>query len=119
MRLSSVVSLKPLAPSDRSSSSSKATNNSSSSPITGTKSKPDSGTPVPPAAASRPSFPFLVLGWCRRVGGTLRVMAGVPDYDRYVSHMRAHHPTEPPQSRDAFTRDCQSRRYSRPGARCC
>jgi uncharacterized short protein YbdD (DUF466 family) len=54
-----------------------------------------------------------------RITAALRRMLGAPDYDGYVAHMRAHHPDREPLSREAFARDALSRRYDRPGSRCC
>ena len=48
-----------------------------------------------------------------------RVVLGVPDYERYVRHMRARHPDAPPLTREEFERERQEARYSRPGTRCC
>ena len=48
----------------------------------------------------------------------LRII-GAPDYERYVAHMREHHPQDPVLSRDDFTRERLAARYERPGARCC
>jgi uncharacterized short protein YbdD (DUF466 family) len=48
--------------------------------------------------------------WRRlREGGAL--MVGVPDYDRYLAHMREAHPELVPLSRDAFVRDRMQARY--------
>lgn len=57
----------------------------------------------------------LVAGAAR----TLRSILGVPDYDRYVEHCRAHHPETPPMTRDQFATEVFERKYSRPGTRCC
>jgi uncharacterized short protein YbdD (DUF466 family) len=54
-----------------------------------------------------------------RAAEVVRRIIGVPDYDRYVAHLRAHHPTETPLPRDEFERQRMNDRYSRPGARCC
>lgn len=54
-----------------------------------------------------------------RAANVLRRIIGVPDYDRYVAHMRAHHPSDTPLSRDEFARQRVQDRYSKPGARCC
>jgi uncharacterized short protein YbdD (DUF466 family) len=54
-----------------------------------------------------------------RLGPRLRLVLGVPDYDRYLRHLRARHPEATPLSRDEFARDCLRRRYDRPGSRCC
>jgi uncharacterized short protein YbdD (DUF466 family) len=49
----------------------------------------------------------------------VRRVIGVPDYERYVAHMRRCHPDATPLPHDAFMRDVLVRRYERPGARCC
>ena len=70
-----------------------------------------------PAASGRRPNSLLA-----RVVGALRVLRtiiGAPDYDRYVNHMRAHHPDCALASRDEFMRQRLESRYSKPGARCC
>ncbi|MFI5230299.1 MAG: YbdD/YjiX family protein [Gemmatimonadales bacterium] len=54
-----------------------------------------------------------------RAAAVVRRVIGVPDYERYVEHMRAHHPSEQPLTHDAFMRQRLDDRYSKPGARCC
>jgi uncharacterized short protein YbdD (DUF466 family) len=54
-----------------------------------------------------------------RVACVVRRIIGVPDYDRYVAHVHAHHPDERPMEREEFIRQRQLDRYSRPGSRCC
>ena len=49
----------------------------------------------------------------------LRRIIGVPDYDTYVAHVRAHHPETPPMCRAEFERQRITDKYSRPGGRCC
>jgi uncharacterized short protein YbdD (DUF466 family) len=48
--------------------------------------------------------------WGRAVQ-TARLMVGVPDYDAYVAHRRAHHPSEPIMSYAEFFRERQQARY--------
>ncbi len=55
----------------------------------------------------------------RRCAGALRAMLAVPDYDRYLAHMRRHHPERVPLGEGEFLRQRLEDRYSRPGARCC
>ena len=50
---------------------------------------------------------------------TVRTIIGAPDYDRYLEHMRDHHPDCDVASRDEFMRQRLETRYSKPGARCC
>jgi uncharacterized short protein YbdD (DUF466 family) len=54
-----------------------------------------------------------------RLGRTLRRIVGAPDYDAYVAHVARRHPGTAPLSREAYARDALSRRYDRPGSRCC
>ena len=49
----------------------------------------------------------------------LRTIIGAPDYDRYLQHMRDHHPECQVASRDEFMQQRLESRYSRPGSRCC
>lgn len=48
-----------------------------------------------------------------------RLMVGVPDYDTYVAHVRAHHPERRVMSYEEFFRDRQEARYRGGGGRCC
>jgi uncharacterized short protein YbdD (DUF466 family) len=53
---------------------------------------------------------FAILwGWAVR---TSRLMVGVPDYDTYVAHRKAHHPGEPLMSYAEFFRERQQARYA-------
>ncbi len=56
--------------------------------------------------------------WQRlREGGAL--MVGVPDYERYLAHMRQKHPDHVPLSREAFVQDRMVARYGgKGGGRC-
>jgi uncharacterized short protein YbdD (DUF466 family) len=54
-----------------------------------------------------------------RVANVVRRIIGVPDYDRYVAHLRERHPDVKPMSRSEFEQQRLADRYSRPGARCC
>ena len=44
---------------------------------------------------------------------------GIPDYERYLAHVAAHHPGEPPLSRRDFSASSIERKYSRAGPKCC
>ena len=55
----------------------------------------------------------------KRVLDVVRTVIGAPDYDRYVEHMRAHHPECSVVSRNDFMQQRLESRYSRPGSRCC
>ena len=57
--------------------------------------------------------------WFRRVGDVVRRVIGVPDYERYVAHVRACHPGTLPMSPDEFARERLNSRYEKPGSRCC
>jgi uncharacterized short protein YbdD (DUF466 family) len=66
-------------------------------------------------APKRSDFPARL----RRALRIVRTIIGAPDYDRYVAHMREHHPDCTVATRDEFMRQRLESRYSRPGARCC
>jgi uncharacterized short protein YbdD (DUF466 family) len=55
----------------------------------------------------------------RRAADVVRRVVGVPDYERYVAHVRQCHPDTTPMSRDEFERVRLEDKYSRPGQRCC
>ena len=67
------------------------------------------------AAAKSASLPERLRGALRVV----RAIIGAPDYERYVAHMREHHPECQIATRDEFMRQRLESRYSKPGARCC
>ncbi len=54
-----------------------------------------------------------------RAACVLRRIIGVPDYDRYVAHVNAHHPGAQPMSRDEFVKQRMIDKYTKPGGRCC
>lgn len=51
----------------------------------------------------------------RYLGQTLRLMVGIPDYETYVTHMRATHPDQEPMTYEAFFRERQTARYGGKG----
>ena len=53
-----------------------------------------------------------VMQLWRRAVQTARLMVGVPDYDTYVAHRRAHHPEELIMSYAEFFRERQRARYA-------
>jgi len=69
------------------------------------------------SAAAGEGLPFRER--VRRALRIVRTMIGEPDYDRYVAHMREHHPGCEIASRDDFMQQRMESRYSKPGARCC
>ena len=54
-----------------------------------------------------------------RAACIVRRVIGVPDYDRYVAHVHAHHPGVEPMSQDEFVHQRMIEKYTRPGGRCC
>ena len=55
----------------------------------------------------------------RRAAIVVRRIVGVPDYERYVAHLRERHAGVVPMSREEFERTRLEDKYSRPGSRCC
>jgi uncharacterized short protein YbdD (DUF466 family) len=60
-----------------------------------------------------------LVSLARRAAVVVRRIIGAPDYERYLAHVAHRHPDCVPLSPDAFARDALSRRYDRPGSRCC
>ena len=54
-----------------------------------------------------------------RVAAAARLAVGVPDYRRYVAHVRAEHPERTPMDYATFFRERQAARYGRSASRCC
>jgi uncharacterized short protein YbdD (DUF466 family) len=54
-----------------------------------------------------------------RAAAAIRLVVGVPDYRRYVAHLRAAHPERTPLDYPAFFRERQAARYDRSSTRCC
>ena len=73
-----------------------------------------------PIATTRAASLSARLGaaW-RRAGAVLRAVAGAPDYERYLAHMRERHPGQAVLTRDEFARRRLVERYERPGSKCC
>lgn len=55
----------------------------------------------------------------RAAARTGRLAVGVPDYEVYAAHVRAHHPGREPMSLDAFFAERMLARYGRGRSRCC
>lgn len=55
-----------------------------------------------------------------RIRETFHLMVGIPDYDAYVAHRKATHPTEPVMTYAQFFRERQDARYGgKSSPRCC
>ncbi|MEO8200347.1 MAG: YbdD/YjiX family protein [Gemmatimonadota bacterium] len=55
----------------------------------------------------------------RRIQETIRRVAGMPDYDRYVEHLRNHHPESPVPGRREYFEQFVNARYGNGSSRCC
>ena len=63
--------------------------------------------------------PLPVTEFLRKLAQTARLAVGIPDYENYVAHRRAHHPGEAVMTREAFVRERVESRYRRGSSRCC
>jgi uncharacterized short protein YbdD (DUF466 family) len=54
---------------------------------------------------------FTVKNTVARIVQTARLMVGVGDYQRYLSHMQQHHPDAAVLSEKDYFRYCQESRY--------
>jgi uncharacterized short protein YbdD (DUF466 family) len=61
----------------------------------------------------------LLPSLLERAASALRAILGVPDYERYLAHMRSAHPGDRVMSETEFNHARMTDRYNRPGTRCC
>jgi uncharacterized short protein YbdD (DUF466 family) len=54
-----------------------------------------------------------------RVASIVRAVLGVPDYERYLTHMRTAHPGDRVMSETEYRVTRMNDRYNRAGSRCC
>lgn len=54
-----------------------------------------------------------------RIAVAARLAVGMPDYGRYLAHMRSAHPERRPLEYAEFFRERQAARYGRSATRCC
>jgi len=55
----------------------------------------------------------------QKILGTIRRLAGMPDYEAYVAHLRAQHPGRPAPDRRAFFDEWLRARTAGGATRCC
>lgn len=73
-----------------------------------------------PVAAAPAGAPYArVRDRVRAVRQACRQVFGIPDYERYLAHMAAHHAEEPVLSRREFFAQSIDRKYGKSGPRCC
>jgi uncharacterized short protein YbdD (DUF466 family) len=53
-----------------------------------------------------------------RIAAVVRRILGVPDYERYLAHVRVAHPGQQPMTEEEFFRERLEGR-AKPGSRCC
>lgn len=58
-------------------------------------------------------------GLCYKLLSTLRRIAGMPDYDAHVEHLRRAHPEKPIPSEREFYEEFVRNRYQDGPTRCC
>ena len=58
-------------------------------------------------------------GLLRRIASTIRAIAGMPDYDAYVAHLRRRHPDRHVPSEREFYDEFVQNRYGDGPTRCC
>ncbi len=54
-----------------------------------------------------------------RAASAVRAVLGVPDYERYLAHMRTSHPGDRVMSETEFRHTRMNERYNRADSRCC
>jgi uncharacterized short protein YbdD (DUF466 family) len=59
------------------------------------------------------------IGMLRRIISAVRAVAGMPDYQAYVAHVRRCHPERPVPTERLFYDEFVKRRYGDGPTRCC
>jgi len=60
-----------------------------------------------------------ITSFFSRSASVVRAVLGVPDYERYLAHMRSVHPGDRVMSETEFKHTRMSDRYNGPGSKCC
>jgi uncharacterized short protein YbdD (DUF466 family) len=84
-----------------------------------TDGKDTAAAPVAAAAAGTDTPDARLRDRLRVVRQACRQVFGIPDYERYLAHMAAHHAGDPVLSRREFFARSIDRKYSKSGPRCC
>jgi uncharacterized short protein YbdD (DUF466 family) len=84
-----------------------------------TGGKDTAAAPVAAAAARTDAPDARLRDRLRVVRQACRQIFGIPDYERYLAHMAAHHAGEPVLSRREFFARSIDRKYGKSGPRCC
>ena len=74
---------------------------------------------TPPAGEAAGARPAGAHGGLHALRQACRQIVGIPDYERYLTHMEEHHPGEPVLSRKEYFARAIDRKYGRSGPRCC
>jgi uncharacterized short protein YbdD (DUF466 family) len=61
----------------------------------------------------------MIVERLRGVAAVCRQIFGIPDYERYLRHMRTRHPQAPVLSERDYHANATDRKYGRNGSRCC
>lgn len=61
----------------------------------------------------------LISSLFSNTAAAVRAVLGVPDYTRYLAHMRTAHPGDRVMSETEFNHTTMNDRYNRTGSRCC
>ena len=81
--------------------------------------KDAAAAPVAAAAAGAGAPDARLRDRVRALRQACRQVFGIPDYERYLAHMTAHHAGEPVLSRREFFAHSIDRKYGKSGPRCC
>jgi uncharacterized short protein YbdD (DUF466 family) len=81
--------------------------------------KDAAAAPVAAAAAETGAPGARLRDRLRVVRQACRQVFGIPDYERYLAHMAAHHAGDPVLSRREFFARSIDRKYGKSGPRCC
>ncbi len=64
-------------------------------------------------------FRCKIYALYKRSDRFVHLLVGLPSYDKYVEHMRTHHPDKEPKSQKEFFKEALDKKYGAGGAKCC
>lgn len=74
---------------------------------------------IPPFKGDITTLKDKILRIYHRSDRFLHLLVGMPSYDKYLEHMKIHHPDKIPKSQKDFFKEALEAKYGAGRAKCC
>lgn len=74
---------------------------------------------IPPFKGGITTLKDKILRIYHRSDRFLHLLVGMPSYDKYLEHMKIHHPDKIPKSQKDFFKEALEAKYGAGSAKCC